>query len=176
MVISGWWWDSMRLWDCLSVDKWDWTCRTVRGERGAQGEKSLLVSSSPHLHFSPNLNICTPNLVHLFLKSRWYTRIILMLILALALWPGVICWRNVLCWTINNATLEHPNIQTKKLWKATITNRGHDRSGSCLISIRQLPDLLWWLPDQSGTCLISIWRFPDQSGSAWLSDILISHG
>ena len=89
MVISGWWWDSMRLWDCLSVDKWDWTCRTVRGERGAQGEKSLLVSSSPHLHFSPNLNICTPNLVHLFLKSRWYTRIILMLILALALWPGV---------------------------------------------------------------------------------------
>ena len=52
-----------------------------------------------------------------------------------------------------------------------LTNRGPDRSGSCLISIWQLPDqsgscliLPWWLPDQSGSCLILIGQQPDRSG------------
>ena len=50
----------------------------------------------------------------------------------------------------------------RRLWRELsgrlLTNRGPDRSGSCLIWI-------WQPPDPSGSCLISIGQLPDQSGS-----------
>ena len=48
-----------------------------------------------------------------------------------------------------------------------LTNRGPDRSGSCLILIRQPPD-------RSGCRLILIWQVPDRSGSPLVSGSLIS--
>ena len=48
-----------------------------------------------------------------------------------------------------------------------LTNRSPDRSGSCLILIRQPPE-------QSGCRLILIWQVPDQSGSHLISGSLIS--
>ena len=63
-----------------------------------------------------------------------------------------------------------------------LTNRGPDKSGRYLISIRQLPDqsgswliLPWWLPDRSGGCLTfyqaavwSIRQLPDfDQAAAW---------
>ena len=55
-----------------------------------------------------------------------------------------------------------------------LMNRGPDRSGSCRISIWQLPYqsgswliLPYWLSDRSGNCLILIRQWPDQSGGNW---------
>ena len=87
---------------------------------------------------------------------------------------------NFICLWYSHTLMTHNHFCCKiVLHCRLLTNRGPDRSGSCLISIWQLPDqsctcliLPWWLPDHSGGCLILIRQWPDRSGSCL---ILISH-
>ena len=83
------------------------------------------------------------------------------------------CFTNqpLLCHQKEEQLVQSRSWSRRKLGRL-LTNRGPDRSGSCLISIWQLPDqsgscliLPWWLPDRSGSCLILIRQRPDRSGS-----------
>ena len=63
--------------------------------------------------------------------------------------------------------INRPSRREAFKWGRLLTNRGPDRSGSCLILIRQPPY-------QSGCSLILIWQVPDWSGSRLISGSLIS--